>query len=287
MSGTLSQLRIIIIFILAGTALTIWLPQSLAITETQDFLSVQFLDVGQGDSIHITTPDGYEMLIDGGPSSAVLRELAKGRSFFDKNIDVVIATHPDSDHVAGLVDVLERYQVDYLLETNVKSDSQAAVAYEAVARTEGARIIVAEAGQTIQLGASTTVYILSPQGDTTDWETNTASIVVQVVYGNTSFMLTGDAPSSIEDYLVGQYGSALHSDVLKLGHHGSNSASDELFLDAVTPQYAVVSAGKDNRYGHPRQEVLDRVQERGIEVVSTIEKGTIELESDGTRVWVK
>jgi competence protein ComEC len=251
------------------------------------YLTVRFLDVGQGDAIQVITPDGYEMLIDGGPSASVLRELASGRSFFDRSIDVVIATHPDTDHVAGLVDVLKRYDVGMIIETAVHHDAPAAVAFLDTSGSEAARRISAQAGQTIMLGASTTVRILSPQGDTTDWETNTASVVVQVVYGDIEFMLTGDAPSSIEEYLTGAVGANLKSEVLKLGHHGSDTSSSEVFLEAVGPQYAVVSAGKDNRYGHPHAEVLRRVSEAGSRIVSTAEQGTITFNSDGRRVWIK
>ncbi len=279
------KIRILILTGFLLFAVIIWWPQGKN-NSTSKNLIVRFLDVGQGDSVHIITPDGYELLIDGGPTNSVLRELSKGRSFFDKKIDMVVATHPDTDHVSGLTDVFRRFTVNYVFETNVESDTPASLSYRELARQEGAQIIRAEAGQIIQLGASTTVYIFSPHSDTRGWETNNASIVAQVVYGETTFMLTGDAPSSIEEYLVGRYGASLHSNVLKLGHHGSNTSSSEKFLDAVMPQYAVVSAAADNRYGHPHREVTERVTERGIEMVSTIEKGTIEFISDGTKVWL-
>ncbi len=265
---------------------SVWQPPISASGDPEGYLTVRFLDVGQGDSVHIVTPDGYELLIDGGPSASVLRELSKGRLFFDKKIDVVIATHPDTDHVGGLVDVLKRFDVDWLLETESKSDSSAAVAYSDVVSIENARKILAQSGQVLQLGASTTVQILSPYGDTTQWKSNSASIVVRVVYGETEFMLTGDAPSEIEDYLVGLYGSSLQSDVLKLGHHGSKTSTSELFLDNVQPLFAVVSAGANNRYRHPNVDVIKKVMDREIQVVSTIESGTITFKSDGVNVWV-
>lgn len=286
MSDSVARFRIIILGILLILSILVWWPQNVIRANQEEQLKVRFLDVGQGDAIHIVTPDGYEMLIDGGPTNSVLQALSENRSFFDKEIDVVVATHPDTDHVAGLVDVFKRFKVDYILETNAKSDAPAAVAYCDNARAEGARIITAEAGQTLQLGASTTIYIFSPHGDTSEWETNTASIVVQVVYGDTSFMLTGDAPSSIEEYLVDQYGTALESDVLKLGHHGSKTSSSEEFLKVVNPEYAVVSAEANSRYGHPHQEVVDRVLENNIEILNTAKEGTIEFLSDGNRVWL-
>ncbi len=249
------------------------------------YLTVRFLDVGQGDAIHVKTPDGYEMLIDGGPSAVVLRELARERSFFDHSIDVMIATHPDTDHVSGLVDVLKRYAVGMIIKTAADHDAPAAVAFEKAASAEGVQIVIAEAGQQIQLGASTTIRVFSPHGNTSDWENNVASVVVQIIYGEMEFMLTGDAPSGIEEYLAAMYGERLKSDVLKLGHHGSKTSSSEEFLGVVQPQYAVVSAGRDNRYGHPHREVVERAGAAGARIISTAELGTIMFQTDGERLW--
>jgi competence protein ComEC len=251
------------------------------------YLSVRFLDVGQGDAIHIQTPDGYELLIDGGPTSLVLRELATGRSFFDSTIDVVLATHPDSDHIGGLVDVLARYQVATIIQTNTINDTPASAAYGDAVANERAQIVRAQAGQVIQLGASTTVRVLSPAGDTTLWRSNAASIIVQVSYGEIDFLLTGDAPLETEEYLVGLYGQSLQSEVLKLGHHGSKTSSSGDFLDAVQPDFAVVSAELNGRYGHPHAQVIERVAQRSIQIASTAQAGTIEFLTDGATVWQK
>lgn len=267
-----------------------WLPHpsSGGTTDTAcDCLEVSFLDVGQGDAILIETPDGYEMLVDGGRDATVLSELTKERSFFDKEIDIVVATHPDLDHVAGLVDVLERYTVSTILMTSNEGESDAAKAFTEAVSTEGAEIILADAGQVIQLGASTTIQVFAPTGDESRRESNAASIVLRVVYGNTSFMLTGDALLEIENYLVKTYGSQLDSDVLKLGHHGSKTSTSDLWLDTVTPDFAVVSAGIDNSYGHPHQDVMQRVFKRNIQTSHTGTDGTVVFQSDGESVWRK
>jgi competence protein ComEC len=267
----------------------VWLPSVQVgwFEERCDCLTVSFLDVGQGDSILIETPDGFEMLVDGGRDSSVLRELGRERSFFDRKIDMVVATHPDLDHIAGLVDVLKRYKVEKILMTENEGESGAAAAFAAAAPKEGAEILLADAGQVMQLGASTTIQIFSPTGDESKLESNTASIVLRVVYSDTSFMLTGDAPQEIENYLVETYGAQLDSDVLKLGHHGSKTSTSDVWLDTVTPQYAVVSAGPDNRYGHPHQEVMQRVFKRNIEASHTGTDGTVTFYSDGIKVWRK
>lgn len=250
-------------------------------------LTVTFLDVGQGDSIFIETPDGVQMLVDGGPNNSVLRELAKQMPISDKSIDVVLATHPDKDHIGGLVDVLERYNVSNIVRTNNKSETGTGEAFDLVVKKENANVYFATVGQQLALGASTSILIFSPNGDVGDLESNTSSIVAQLRYGDIQFMLTGDAPISIENYLSKTFGNALESEVLKLGHHGSRTSSGEIFLDTVKPNFAVVSSGKDNTYGHPHSEVVEKVTERNISILNTAEEGSIIFESDGKEVWLK
>lgn len=281
----LEQTRLIVLGFLFLSSLLVWFPFESTSNSSCECLVVSFLDVGQGDAILIQTPDGFEMLIDGGRDASVLRQLSARRSFFDREIDVMVSTHPDLDHIAGLVDVLKRYKVSTILMIDNKGESGAAAAFALAAPKEGAEIILADAGQIMQLGASTTVQIFSPTGDESKLESNTASIVLRVVHGNTSFMLTGDAPQGIEDYLAKTYGAQLDSDVLKLGHHGSKTSTSDLWLDTVTPQYAVVSAGIDNRYGHPHQDVMQRVFARNIQTSHTGTDGTITFYSDGVKVW--
>ncbi len=159
-----------------------WFPFTSNSSSSCECLTVSFLDVGQGDAILIQTPDGYEMLIDGGRDSSVLRELSKQRLFFDRTIDVVVSTHPDLDHVAGLVDVLQRYQVGTIVMTTNEGESGAAEAFSDAVPTEGAQIVLADAGQIIALGAQVVVQIFAPTGDEAKLESNTASIVTRIVY---------------------------------------------------------------------------------------------------------
>jgi beta-lactamase superfamily II metal-dependent hydrolase len=255
------------------------------VSSTPEQFAIHFLDVGQGDAIFIQTPDGYEVLIDGGASSAVLQQLSSIQSWSDRDIDIVIATHPDTDHVGGLNDVLDGYEVEMIIQTEADSDSPAAVAFKKAVSAEDAIVHFARAGQHIQVGASTTIEILAPASDTSNWESNTASVIVRVTYGNAAFMLTGDAPAEVEDYLTEVYGNDLRSNVLKLGHHGSKTSTSELFLDTVQPEYAVVSASLGNRYGHPDQSVMQRVFSRDIQTFHTGTDGTVTFYSDGKQVW--
>ncbi|MCB9810769.1 MAG: MBL fold metallo-hydrolase [Candidatus Nomurabacteria bacterium] len=251
------------------------------------YLTVTFLDVGQGDAIYIETPDGVQALIDGGANNAVLRELGKQMPLFDRSLDVVLATHPDKDHIGGLVDVLKRYEVANIIRTNNEGETATIDAFNLAVSNEGTAISYATAGQQLALGASTSVLILSPAGDVTDLESNTSSIVAQLRYGEVEFMLTGDAPVSIEKYLVDTFGEALESEVLKFGHHGSRTSTADEFLDTVDPQYGVVSAGQDNRYGHPHKEVIEKAESRGVDIFNTADIGTIVFKTDGKDVWVE
>lgn len=275
--------RIIVLLCLVSLIFFLLIPNQ---NQPSNFLLVSFLDVGQGDAIYIKTPDGFEVLIDGGATNQVLRELAARKSFFDKDIDLVVATHADADHIGGLVDVLSRYEIDNILVSQNSHDTSITKSFDSAVEIEGAVVHVAQAGQQIKLGASTTLKIFSPMGDSSNWPSNSTSIVLQVIYGETEFMLTGDAPSGVEDYLVKTNGGYLESDVLKLGHHGSKTSSSELFLDTVNPGLAIVSAGIDNRYGHPHQEVISMVEARNIEILSTAIVGSIDLLSDGQKVWL-
>lgn len=254
-------------------------------------LKVSFLDVGQGDSTLIESPTGTQVLIDGGVDSRVLTELSQALGFFDKDIDMIIATHPDADHIGGLIDVLMRYDVRTIVMTENENDTPIADAFEKIVAEEGAKVIYARRGQVYDLGSgeagSTTLSILFPDHDPTNLESNTSSIVARLSYGGSSYLLTGDSPIEIEEYLVGQVGGALTSDVLKVGHHGSRTSSSKNFITAVSPTYGIISAGKDNSYGHPHKEVVDRLTEHNVIQKNTAEEGSVVSETDGETIWFR
>lgn len=244
-------------------------------------LTVSFLDVDQGDAVLIQSPTGVQVLVDGGATRAVLRELSRTMPLFDRSLDAVVATHPDQDHIGGLADVLTRYEVLRVVESGNVSQSPAYLRFGAARDREGAERIVARRGMRLSLGSGSYADVLFPDRDVSSVESNTASIVLRVVYGDTEVLLTGDAPAAIEKHLVSLYGKNLESDVLKAGHHGSKTSSDELFLDTVSPGVAVFSRGCENRYGHPAPEVVERFQERRIVLYDTCEQGTVTFRSDG------
>jgi len=229
------------------------------------------------------------MLIDGGRDRSVLRELPRFMGPFDRSIDLVIETHPDADHIGGLPGVLASYTVSYFLEPGKSSDSSMYAQLESSEEKEkGMQELLAQKGMRIHLGSEVYADILHP-GDNVEQlrETNDASVVMRLVYGDTEFLLSGDAAGWIEKRLVEEYGSSLQSDVLKAGHHGSKNSSEEVWLAAVNPDTVVISAGKGNSYGHPHAETLERIRNEGASIVSTIESGTITFTSDGTTITRK
>ncbi len=244
-------------------------------------LRVVFFDIGQGDAIFIESPTGAQVLVDAGPGRRVVRRLSRELGFWDRTIDMVVMTHEDADHAGGMSEVFRRYEVGTFVRTENQGESFVADAVDNFQVTEGSEIINARRGMAFDLGGGTLLTVLFPNHDPTMLDSNTSSIVARLTYGETEFLLTGDSPTNIEEYLVSLDPSVLKSDVLKLGHHGSRTSSSAVFLDAVHPEYAIVSAGKDNRYGHPHKEVTDLLKERNIPFLNTAEEGSIAFESDG------
>src|SRR3989338_2525332 len=261
--------------------------------DRRGLLTVSFLNIGQGDSIFIDAPSGRQVLIDGGPNSGILRELSKVMPWYDRSIDVVIPTHPDADHVSGLIDVLDRFEISTVVHSSVQGDTSTAQALVDAMKQEGAREITARRGQVIDLGSTGSpqagrphayLEVLSPDRLAPHVDTNDGCVVTRLVYGKTSLMLSCDAPQTIENYLVSLDGNALHSDVLKAGHHGSKTSSSPSFLGFVNPEYGVYSRGCNNRYGHPAPETVARFAQFGIPTLDTCTDGTVPFVSDGVSV---
>lgn len=273
----------ILSILFAVTTVSIFLVHD---TYSADTLRISFLDVGQGDAIFIQSPSGIDMLIDGGATKKVLEELSKKMSIFDREISLVLATHPDLDHIGGLTDVVNRFKVDTFIHPNVKhNDNIQTILFDTISQ-KNIPVHIARRGDVFDLGRGVIVTVLFPYGDVKDAEPNSASVVVQVQYGNTKFLLTGDAPIETEYVLVGIDGEKLKANVLKLGHHGSDTSTSESFLKQVVPSYVVVSAGKNNTYGHPHQNVIQKVNKFKSRVSYTRLHGTITFVSDGERIEV-
>ncbi|MCF7844070.1 MBL fold metallo-hydrolase [Candidatus Gracilibacteria bacterium] len=254
-------------------------------------LKVSFFDVGQGDAIFVQTPSGKQLLIDGGATNIVLSRLADEMSYFDNDIDVIVATHPDADHVTGLIPVLEKYRIHTIVVSPSKGKTQMSDDLNKKIIDELADLHTAHTGDVIDFHDGVTATILYPGKNYKEKnnDTNDASVIVVINYGSESFLLTGDLPSTSEPELIssGLLSFTKNITVYKAGHHGSKTSSGEQLLSYIHPEYAVISAGKDNRYGHPSTEAIDRLQKYSKEIISTIDRGTISFVTDGRMMEVK
>ncbi|GBE16897.1 comEC family competence protein [bacterium BMS3Abin15] len=235
-------------------------------------LKVIFLDIGQGDAILISQGKN-QILIDGGRDGKILLEkLGEKIPFWDRQIEIVIATHPDQDHIGGLINVLQSYKVNSILETKAESTSQTYKAWKEAVSKEDAENIEAKKNLSIKFSNDAIANILFPADsiDTNSKSNNEHSVVLKLDFGENSFLFTGDLPGNREKSLaVGEI------DFLKVAHHGSKYSTSEEFLNKVNPNEAIISAGKNNRYGHPNQDVIKRLMERKIKIWRTDEMGDI------------
>ena len=245
-----------------------------------DRLRVTVLDVGQGDAILIQTPDGKDILVDGGPGRAVLRGLGDELPWHDRSIELMILTHPQADHMLGLIDVLARYDVRHVLEGPGVETSFAEIAWRDAVRNEGVAVDIASQGGAFDLGDGVRLDVLGPGlAEASDTQINNTGAVVRISWHEVSFLLTADIEAKAERALLND-GVDLHATVLKVGHHGSKTSSSAEFLAAVQPQVSVVSSGKNNPFGHPAPEVVDRLAEYG-PVYNTADVGPAQFETDG------
>jgi len=254
--------------------------------ENGTLLTVSFLDVGQGDAVFMVSPSGRTVLIDGGPDVSVVRELGARMSWRSRSIDVMIATHPDMDHIGGLIDVLPRYRIGMIMQSSVQGSTAAWNTFEKEADEEGALRVTAQRGQIIDLGKGAYLEKLSPDRRVSSVDTNVGCVIARLVYGTTSFMFSCDAPRAVENYIASLDGATLKSNVLKAGHHGSRTSSSPLFVGYVDPQYVVYSRACKNTYGFPHAETVAIFHRFGVQALDTCDQGTITFQSDGKRVQV-
>ncbi len=250
-------------------------------------LTVAFLDVGQGDGIYIEAPNGNQLLLDGGGDKTVLRSLGKVMPFYDRSIDLLAVSHPHKDHLAGLDEVLQRYDVGAVLSSGMQHGTAEYKLWGHLIEVQGKQEIIARRGMKINMGGGVVLDVLLPNQDVSQVkEVHDGMLVLQLHYGKTAVMFTGDMEEPFEKYLVAFNGATLKSDVLKVGHHGSRTSTSEAFLGYVAPTYAVISLGAKNEYGHPHKETLAILHRFQIPIFRTDERGTIVMKSDGERILV-
>ncbi len=274
--------------VLVGSVICIALGWQWMIHRPDGYLHVYFFDVGQGDATLIQTPSGRQILIDGGYYPTLMKQhLGSNLPLWDKQIDLLIATHPDADHVTGLPELFDRYQFDQLLVSYPDADDNNSGPYAELldrARANDVQITRPQAGDVIEIGDGVRLEIIHPATDLLQDGRNDNSLSLRLVFGETKVLLTGDAEAAGERAMLAT-GLPLQANIYKAGHHGANNASSERFLDQVRPQLVIVSAGADNRFGHPHIDLLNRVAARGAKVLRTDTLGTIEIISDGENTW--
>lgn len=245
-------------------------------------LTVHFIDVGQGDSILIQS-ETAAMLIDGGTYQAGNKIVRYLKAEGINKLDYLVATHPHADHIGGLNEVVQSFDIGKVVMPEVTHTTRTYEDFLVALQKKGLKITLARAGMEWELSPEVTCQVLSPGSDNY-YELNDYSVVIKVAKGNTAFLFTGDAGNPAEQQMLSQKLN-LKSDVLKVGHHGSRHSTSHRFLEAVAPQYAVISLGANNEYGHPHEETLRRL--KGIQILRTDLNGTIVFTSDGNHVSVK
>lgn len=264
-----------------------------SLSHNPQVLSVTFADVGEGDGMIIQTPTHQTILLDGGPTHQFEQQVERVLPPFVRSIDLVILTHPHADHITGLIDILKDFHVKKVVTPDVIDDSPEALEFEKIIHEKHIPLERVSRGKSFSLGPDCSLLFLSPfqdeklkPGAYTDEDLNTISLVARLVFRNTAFLFMGDAGFQVEDKLIKYASDAfpLHSNVLKIGHHGSRFSSTDEFLAQVHPQTAVISVGADNLFGHPHYEVVHRLKKRNIPLLRTDEHGTIKAISDGEHI---
>ena len=245
---------------------------------TNGVLEVHYIDVGQGDSILIHL-SGKTMLIDAGNNAASIITYIKTLNI-DK-IDAIVATHPHADHIGGMAEIINEFVVDKIYMPKVAHTSKTYENLLLTIKNKNLKVNTAKAGTTIDLGNKIKIEVMAPNSENYN-NLNDYSAVVKIEYENVSFLFTGDAEAISEKEMVEKYGNKLKANVLKVGHHGSTTSTTLNFLNTVSPEYAIISVGENNSYGHPNQETLDKL--KNIDVFRTDKLGTIVAKTDGQTI---
>lgn len=252
----------------------------------QDKIKITFLDIGQGDATFIEFPDGGQMLVDCAVDARVLEALGRAMPYYDHDIDYLVITHPDLDHYGGCSEILGRFEVKNIIYNGLKKEyDDFWTSFWQAVQSEPAKYITADHEDTWEI-ASTTLHFLYPDQPvalaTSTWqkESNNSSIVFELNYAGKEVMLTGDMETDLEKYLLSVYGEQMDTDVLKIGHHGSSGASHQGFIDIASPEYSIISVGKNNNFGHPSARVLKRLERASSTIWRTDLRGDIVLEID-------
>jgi len=245
-------------------------------------LLVHFIDVGQGDAILLQTPNGSNVLVDTGPKDSSKKLLAYLKKVNVSSIDLLVITHPDFDHIGGIPFLLEKLPVKKILDSGKAHTTLTFIQYKQYVWNNIVPVQYAKEKMKLNIDPELKIKVLNSGSE--EKETNNASIVLHIAYGEMKFLLMGDTEEQEEKRMSRKYN--LESTILKVAHHGSNSSSTASFLKDVQPKIAVISAGKDNDFHHPHLPVLNRLIESGADIYNTAESGSIVFSTDGKLLFV-
>lgn len=254
--------------------------------QTDGTIVVNYIDVGQGDSEFIQLPDGKCMLIDAGEAYAgsIVAEKIAGLGY--TKIDYLVATHPHADHIGGMKEIVQKFDIGEIYMPKAKANTKTFQNLLLAISDKGLSIHTAKAGTVIFSSDDLLIELLAPVSSSYD-NLNNWSAVVRIEYGSNSFMFMGDAEELPENEILETYPkNKLKTDVLKVGHHGSSTASSQQFVSAVLPRYAIIEVGKDNSYNHPHYEAVNNLSSSGAEIFRTDIKGNIAVVSDKNHLTV-
>lgn len=269
--------------ILLIAAILIWIA---AFQEKDENLKVVFCDIGQGDAAFIRFPNQDELLIDGGPDNSVLDCVGRNMPFYDRKIRSIMITHPDADHITGILEVLRRYEIEEVYLTGVNHKNLVYDKILSEIKKQNIKTINPRAGNVYKYG-EVKLKILYPTENYQNQEvtnTNNTSIVAKLSSGSIDYLFTGDITESKSKEILAQNSSLLPSEILKVPHHGSKDFSKE-FIEKVNPEISIISVGKKNRYGHPSKEILEILRKIRSKTYRTDEIGEAVIESNGKDFW--
>lgn len=271
-------------------AILVW--SAVAQSPKDQNLHLYFLNVGQGDSAYILTPSGQDILIDGGPDGVVLSELSKVMPFYDRQIDFVILSHPHADHLVGLIEVLKNYEVGEIIATDAIHTSPEYFEWLKIIKEKKVAYKLSFEQKELNVG-QVNIDFLYPDRSLKDAKIdnlNNTSLVVRLSYGSFSTLFPGDAEEEEQTKLITHNSIRQLADktaILKVPHHGSKDGLSPAFLAAVSPEVAVISVGRDNKYGHPAEITLQKLEKANVKIYRTDQDGRIEIASDGKKWWRK
>lgn len=275
--------KIIIILLLTSVIYTLY-QRLQGIYNTSPTLQVHFIDVGQGDSTLIITPDKKTVLIDAGDEQHSSRTTGYIKSQGIDKLDLVIATHPDADHIGGMDKIIKNFDIGMFSMPLVSKDTKQYKEIKQELKNKKLKNKPLYTGDGLSVGKDVKLQILSPQKNRTYSDTNEYSIVARLLYKEVSFLFMADATMENEIAIINDFDD-IRADVLKLGHHGSSTSTSDYFLGKVNPSIGVISCGKNNKYGHPHKEVMNLLEKYNIIIFRTDKQGSIVLKSDGYKIY--